>query len=69
MTVGVFGLGGMELLILAIWGLAPLVIVAVVLFVVLGRRARGPGGVDLDHLRAEVDRLRADVERLKQGRT
>ena len=64
-----FGLGGMELLILAVIGLTGLVIVAVVLFVVFGRQARGPGVSELDALRDEVERLRAEVERLKQGRT
>lgn len=64
-----FGLGGMELLILAVIGLTGLVIVGVVLFVVFGQPARGPGVSELVALRDEVERLRAEVERLKQGRT
>ncbi|HEY1378260.1 MAG TPA: hypothetical protein VGF55_15785 [Gemmataceae bacterium] len=64
-TAGLFGLGGMEILILlllaAMFFGAPLI----VLLIVLGRRS-GPTPSDYAALAAENQRLRAELDRLKQ---
>lgn len=69
MNAGFFGLGGMEILILAILGLFALAGAAgaIVLIVALTRQRR-PAAEPQNQLADEVRRLRAEIAELKKDR-
>jgi hypothetical protein len=64
LIAGMFGLGGMELIILALFCGAP-VVAGIVLLVVLNRRPATPSAGDYNALVAENERLRAELDRLR----
>jgi cell division protein FtsB len=66
LLAGMFGLGGMELLILALFFGAPLV-AGIVVLIVLSRRSGSSSARDYNALRAENERLRDEIDRLRRG--
>ncbi len=63
----IFGLGAMELIVLAAIALLGIGVAGIVFVAVFaGSRKSGEGGNEVMELRAEVKRLRDEVERLKK---